>query len=293
MKYFNLICLFLLFSCHQQTNPDDNTTICQKLKPLTQTKHAIQAGEWRASFSETHEPLQTYISRNPTRATSIRNKLYVVKIGAFDKRGTEILENAKLYLKAFYQIEVQELPVITTDAIPEKYTRPNTYGLQLQTPFIIDSLLPKLLPDSAFALIAFTKYDLYPSNDWNYVFGIASLEKRVGVWSLARFGDYNQDSVSFHLALQRTLKVASHETGHLFGIKHCVQNECCMNGGISLEESDQQPLWLCWECTAKVCWNRNIFPDAQIQALLNFHKSITKSQPTIQYYQQALHLLQQ
>ena len=40
----------------------------------------------------------------------------------------------------------------------------------------------------------------------------------------------------------------------MFGIKHCIAIECCMNGGNNLEESDRQPLEYCPECQAKLWW---------------------------------------
>ena len=38
-------------------------------------------------------------------------------------------------------------------------------------------------------MISFTSTDLWPGEDWNFVFGQASFEKPVGVWSLHRLGD--------------------------------------------------------------------------------------------------------
>jgi archaemetzincin len=293
MKHLNFIFLIslLLSSCHHQPKNDSITTSCYKLKPLTQKKHPIRAGEWRAKYTEAYEPLQAYISKHPTSTTDQRKKLYVVQIGAFDTKGKEILEDTKAYLHAFFQIDVAELPLIDLKCIAPKYTRTNTYGLQLKTTVILDSLLPALLPDSAFALIAFTTKDLYPNDDWNYVFGQASLERRVGVWSIARMGDYNKDAAHFSLCLKRTLQVASHETGHIFGMPHCVQNECCMNGSISQTESDEQTSVLCWECLAKICWNRKIMPQKHLAALLQFNKTVTHDTTAQNYYTQALSLL--
>lgn len=289
--YFLFLCLL---SCTNRQQPV--TTIvsrCYKLKDITQTKHAAQPGEWRDSYTEVHEPLQAYLRREPTAATAQRHTLYVVQLGTFDEKGKQILHAAKAYLQAFYQIPVAELPPVSIKTIPAIYTRQNTYGLQLQTVPVLDSLLPSLLPGDAFALIAFATCDLYPDENWNFVFGQASLERRVGVWSLARLGDYNKDSHMFNICLRRTIHVAAHETGHMFGIRHCVQNECCMNGSNSLAESDGQPLWLCWECLAKVCYNRRIYPETQVQSLLDFHKKFTHDKEALQYYSKAAQLLKQ
>ena len=287
---YYFLCLFC-YSCTEQSEPSDVYAQCLRLKPLTQAKHPVRPGEWRDSYTEVHEPYQAYIRRNPTSATDQRFVLYVVQLGAFDSLGKKILAQAKDYLHAFYQIEVKELPPLALNSIAKAYTRTNTFGLQIKTGVILDSLLPSLLPDDAFALIAFSLHDLYPQDDWNFVFGQASLERRVGVWSLARLGDYRQSDAIYSRCVQRTLNVAVHETGHMFGIHHCVPNECCMNGSNSLAESDRQVPWLCWECLAKVCTNRNIQPATHLEALLKFHRNNTHDSTQINYYIKALHML--
>lgn len=217
----------------------------------------------------------------------------MVQLGAFDSGAVAILNRTKAYLQAFFQIPVTELPAIDIKAIAPQYFRTNTFGPQIKTRVLLDSLLPALLPDSAFALIAFSLYDLYPADDWNFVFGQASLNRRVGVWSLSRLGDYNLNANTYRQCLKRTLHVAAHETGHMFGITHCVENECCMNGSNSLAEGDSQPLWLCWECLAKVCMNRKVGPQKHIAALKAFYDSVMPNDTTAAHYARALQLLKQ
>ena len=106
-----------------------------------------------------------------------------------------------------------------------------------------------LLGDAA-ALIAFTSDDLYPNETMNFVFGQASMEDRVGVWSLYRLDD-DADYATF---LRRTLKIAAHETGHMFSMHHCTKYECVMSGTNYLGETDRRPIDACPECMAKICW---------------------------------------
>lgn len=286
-----MLSCFICCSCAEQQQQAMILEECYRLKPLAQPKHPVRPGEWRERYSEVHERYAAYISRQPTAATGQRFILYVVQLGIFDSVGKQILEEAKAYLHAFYQIEVKELPPLASSIIPEKYTRHNTFGLQIKTGIILDSILPALLPRDAFALIAFSLHDLYPQDDWNFVFGQASLERRVGVWSLARLGNYNRNEIVYNKCLQRTLNVVVHETGHMFGMHHCVQNECCMNGSNSLAESDRQAPWLCWECLAKICSNRHIRPAAHLEALLQFHRMHTRDSIQIRHYTQAIRLL--
>ena len=125
---------------------------------------------------------------------------------------------------------------------------------QILTTHVLYEMLKPTLPDDAAACLALTSSDLWPGEGWNFVFGQASLRERVGVWSIYRFGDPDESQAAFRLALLRTIKVATHETGHMFSMLHCTMYECNMCGSNHREESDRRPLTLCPECVAKVAW---------------------------------------
>jgi archaemetzincin len=133
-------------------------------------------------------------------------------------------------------------------------------------------VLKPRLPDDACAYIAFTTSDLWPGRGWNFVFGQASLRERVGVWSIYRFGDPEADDAAFRLCLKRTMKVGTHETGHMFSMLHCIAYRCNMNGSNHLAESDAQPVWLCPECMAKMCWMTRCDPVERYRKLVEFCK---------------------
>ena len=122
------------------------------------------------------------------------------------------------------------------------------------------------MPSDAAAVIALTNEDLFPEDTTNYVFGQASLENRVGVWSLERLGQ-NADYDTF---LRRTLKIAAHETGHMFSMKHCTKYECVMSGTNYLGETDSRPIDACPECMAKICWLSNTSPKDRYDRLAAF-----------------------
>jgi archaemetzincin len=46
------------------------------------------------------------------------------------------------------------------------------------------------------------------------------------VWSLARNGDPTESPEAFRIALLRAMKIAVHETGHMFSLEHCTAYRC-------------------------------------------------------------------
>ena len=95
--------------------------------------------------------------------------------------------------------------------------------------------------------------------NWNFVFGQASFDKRVGVYSLIRytnrFWGRPETDASQSQFLRRSFKILAHETGHMFSIAHCTVNECLMNGSNSLDEMDRNTIHLCPVCLHKLQWN--------------------------------------
>jgi len=135
---------------------------------------------------------------------------------------------------------------------------------------VLDEVLKPARPKDALAYICFTSSDLYPDDDWNFVFGQASLRDRTGVWSIYRKGDPAESPAAFQKCLVRTLHTASHETGHILTIQHCTAFECNMNGVNSLAEADRKPLHMCPVCLRKVCWNLQVEPTDYLQSLEAF-----------------------
>jgi archaemetzincin len=135
---------------------------------------------------------------------------------------------------------------------------------------VLDEVLKPTRPKDALAYLCFTSSDLYPDDDWNFVFGQASLRDRTGVWSIYRKGDPAASPAAFQQCLRRTLHTASHETGHILTIQHCTAHACNMNGVNSLAEADRRPLQLCPVCLRKVCWNLQLEPADYIAQLETF-----------------------
>lgn len=232
----------------------------------------VEDGDWLNSFPEAGQTFEEYIASNPKLPTPDRRTVYIQPIGEFTATQAKILKITADYMAVFYNLPVKLNSVRSLGNFPDEYKRRNPYSrqTQLKTGYFLEKILPEMMPKDAAALICFTNYDLFPDESMNYVFGQASLENRVGVWSIWRFGYPDTSEKGFRLFLARTLKVAMHETGHMFGMRHCTKYECLMSGTNHLGETDRRPLDVCPECMAKIAWAMGYDPEERCRKLAQF-----------------------
>jgi len=92
--------------------------------------------------------------------------------------------------------------------------------------------------------------DLYTAG-LNFVFGQAELRGQCAVISLTRL---RQSYYSFPenkaIFLDRAIKEAVHELGHVFGLEHCPDPECAMHFSNSLSDTDRKRASFCSRCQA-------------------------------------------
>ena len=244
----------------------------KQLKRINKTLAAPQSGQWLDQQIESGQSFSEYLRSRPLTLTADRHKLYVQPIGEFNSSQREIIKLSAEYLSIYFSCPVQILDLQSEDEIPAtaKRKHPTQGHHQLLTSHLLKNQLAPQLPADAFAVIGFTASDLWPGDGWNFVFGYASFRERVGVWSLARLGDPTREPESFRRCLERTCKLATHETGHMFSIKHCTEYVCNMQGSNSLQESDSQPIHLCPECHAKIIFATQADPLKRIDKLIRF-----------------------
>jgi archaemetzincin len=233
----------------------------------------VEEGDWVATQREPGETFEQYVASNPTLPTEERKTIYIQPIGAFTASQRNAIRLTAEYMRAFYNLPVKLNADRQLEKVPIDMQRRVEYKniMQIRTSYFLDEVLPKLLPQDAAALIAFTNYDLYPQDTWAFVFGQASLDKRVGVGSLYRLSDLVLDKDDmFDRLLNRVLKIAMHETGHMFSMKHCTKYECLMSGTNHLAETDRRPLDNCPECMAKLAWAMKYDPVERYNNLAAF-----------------------
>ncbi|HDM76603.1 MAG TPA: hypothetical protein ENG51_09045, partial [Deltaproteobacteria bacterium] len=197
-----------------------------------------------------------YIKSGIVRPDRLRNKIYLQPLGDFAEGKSPSLEKLRIYTSSFFMMSTEILPQIPLEQ-PVLTSRINPYtGKRQILTLDVLSLLIKNKPREAFCVLAITMEDLYPDPSWNFVFGQASPQDRVGVFSFARYDpDFyggKRPANYTKILLKRSCKVLAHETGHMFSLAHCIFFKCVMNGSNHLQESDARPLFLCPVCLRKL-----------------------------------------
>lgn len=243
---------------------------------LFEKKRPPGAGDWLERFPEPGQSFLRYQSQNPVRPTPERRTIVLQPLGSFDHERSALLETVRLGLAIFFELPVELRKPLP---LPRDHRRTRSENgrrwSQWATPYLLDEWLGPRVPKHAVIYVGVTLEDLYPDEKWNYVFGEASLEDRVGVYSLARFypqfwGEPDTDRAR-KKGFARSMAVLAHETGHAFGLEHCTDYECVMNGSNSLDELDRQFAELCPVCLRKLAWNTGFDPVKRYEKLAKFH----------------------
>jgi archaemetzincin len=240
-----------------------------RIKPLFKTKRPPEPGDWLAEHKEPGQTYQQFRAITPIPAIKQYSTLRLVPIGALSDGEQEVMRVVTDFLQPFFGLQLAVNPPVALESIPQDAQRSLTLEgpPQLLTTYLLNSVLMPLRQPTDAAVLAITAADLWPGPGWNFVFGQASLKERVGVWSMARNGNPDGRPGERRLCALRTTMTATHETGHMFGIRHCIAYECGMNGSNHSEERDRQPLEFCPECQPKLWWTCGLDPIARSQAL--------------------------
>jgi archaemetzincin len=232
--------------------------------------------DWLAVHREPGQTFDDFRRSQPNRPDTRRRIIYLQPLGDFRAQQSPSLEMLRQYAADFFQMEVKALAPISISASGvTSRTNSMTGQRQVLTGGVLHWLQGRL-PGDAFCLLGITMEDLYPEPSWNFVFGQASLNERVGVYSFARYDPafYGEPRGKDYpaLLLRRSMKVLTHETGHMFGLTHCVYFNCVMNGSNHLQESDRRPLHLCPACLRKLQFSVGFDVVKRYEALAQFER---------------------
>jgi archaemetzincin len=240
-----------------------------RIRSLFALKQPPQPGDW---LTEHKEPGQTYREFREavrSRAVDSFSNIRIVPIGPLSEGEQSVLEMTTDFMKPFFGLPLIFDEPVALDSIPVDAQREMFIDApkQLLTTHLLNQVLMARRAPTDAAVLGITAMDLWPGPGWNFVFGQASLKERVGVWSMARNGEADGSAQMRSLCALRTVQTATHETGHMFGIRHCIAYECGMNGSNHAEERDRQPLEFCPECQSKLWWTLKLDPLARSRAL--------------------------
>jgi archaemetzincin len=252
-----------------ETNGVDNlyTDLEACLAPLAEPLEEPEEGDWLAEHAEPGQTFEQYQLSQPVRRGGELTTIHLCLVGNLDEPQARVMDLTRDYLGVFFDVPVVVRRHVPLADLPARARRghPEWGGEQVLSTHILREVLEPDRPADALAYLALTASDLWPGKGWNFVFGQANLRRRVGVWSIHRNGDPASSA-----CLRRTLMTASHETGHVLGMRHCVAHRCLMNGSNHQEERDRRPLHPCPVCLRKLLWNLQAEPVAYLKRLAAF-----------------------
>lgn len=262
MKKLLLLLLIILCSCESNkkeksnSNPEPKQELNLKLDPyfVAIKNNDVKLGkpvygDWLYSRNEKGQTFEQFVKTKHIIPTKEENIIYLQPIGKFNSLQKKQIELVCQYLQIFFQLETKILKDVSNDIIPNNARRIGDVGQeQFLAGYILTDVLKEEKPDRGVALMAITEKDLYPKPEWNYVFGLASYRDKIAVSSMYRM----QKEADFSLSLDRLLKICSHEIGHMFGLHHCIEANCVMNGTNSMVETDSHSVRLCSLCQRKL-----------------------------------------
>ena len=218
--------------------------------------------DWLSTQEEDGQTFNQFLYDRYNLMSIDRNIIY---INPLQDMPQQFLDNILLYCQSFfYPMQVKLTNLVSLEALKVK-SRINQYSKKIQYHAgQINSKIVKYIPNDAHCVLSILLDDLYPENSWNFVFGLATYDKRVGVFSFARFSSsfekQNQPFIFDNFVLYSSCSTLTHEICHTFGIEHCIYYTCLMNGCNNLEEAKKQPLYECPICLRKLQYSIGFDP---------------------------------
>lgn len=221
--------------------------------------------DWLWEHKESGQSYKNYLSEMINSPSKSSNTVYIQNLDEgldVDSFLTdEMMEHLRSLLELYY-------PGIKTKINSEKVnfetlsvpSRKNTPYFQYNGSDTLQKLRQKI-PKGGLLIIGLTTIDIYPREDWNFVFGLASKEYACGIFSFRRYYDEiagnlgNNHPLFFQTVTKMAGRVMLHETGHLFALQHCIFFKCLMNGSNHMQENFKRSFEICPVCLRKLWAN--------------------------------------
>lgn len=238
------------------------------MQKVVDLKKMYSKKDWLVNKKEKGQTFHEFVrTKSRNRVTSTKNIIYIMWMD--DDIPAYALEKLQKYWSAFFwgmEVKIMDVSVDIPSNVEElginSRIRKDTKKIQYLATDLLDLLMHHYLPDDAYWVIGIINKDLYPKPNWTFVFGCSRIKKRTGIFSFARydpnFEDPNilpkngqresideKDEETQKLIIHRAWKTMTHEIVHMFGVRHCIVNECLMNGTNRMQEGDLKPFLLC------------------------------------------------
>lgn len=168
-----------------------------------------------------------------------RQSILLQPIGEIENKVMETLQYElpkKFTQLSFKSAERVDIPYETYDSQRKQYVSPR----------IIDYIYGYTKNLNYLKVLGVCDLNAYTGR-LNFVFGEADLAGKVAVIYISRLKNPSQN-----LFLQRVLKEAVHELGHLFGLNHCTVSACVMYFSNSISDTDRKESNLCGRCKERL-----------------------------------------
>lgn len=136
---------------------------------------------------ESGQTFNRWLLRNPPKPNRRQTTIYLLPIAFVeDPIPTEILEPLCKFAQIFFQIPVKAMKATNMSGKTPIRLNDESNAYQVNAGKILHSMR-SMVPSDAFCVAGITMCDLYPRESWNFVFGLANLAGKCGVYSLARY----------------------------------------------------------------------------------------------------------
>ncbi|MCP4681038.1 MAG: zinc metallopeptidase [Desulfobacterales bacterium] len=169
----------------------------------------------------------------------MKKRIGVAPIGEVPKI---TLKSIAAHILGYLNLDVDILPPLEYPAYAYDEKR-----LQYDVGHILKALASQHFNDYA-KIVGILDLDIFVPI-FSYVFGEARQGGRHALVSIYRLKINEDASIPpMALLLERAGKVALHELGHLYNLRHCMDRECLMHFSGELDDLDKTPLNFCRYC---------------------------------------------